>query len=175
MVAIGKKPDAIEFIVAWTNCTIFNAEEVVEKICLTEEYKKHLSVLKEVQERSEYWRQHPSGMVRSTTIVIHSTQAIKRHEKNRFHNKSTHKKLNTIVLIDAENIGAKKCPEIVRHAKEVGVISEMRYFARKDDDATKDWKAMASNYRIKPILSEGEPEKNKIDKLIIKHTMVLGD
>lgn len=52
----------------------------------------------------------------------------------------------------------EKCPEIVRHAKEVGVISEMRYFARKDDDATKDWKAMASNYRIKPILSEGEPE-----------------
>lgn len=81
MVAIGKKPDAIEFIVAWTNCTIFNAEEVVEKICLTEEYKKHLSVLKEVQERSEYWRQHPSGMVRSTTKVIHSTQTIKRHEK----------------------------------------------------------------------------------------------
>ena len=38
MVAIGKKPDAIEFIVAWTNCIIFNAEEVVEKICLTEEY-----------------------------------------------------------------------------------------------------------------------------------------
>lgn len=63
----------------------------------------------------------------------------------------------------------EKCPEIVRHAKEVGVISEMRYFARKDDDATKDWKAMASNYRIKPILSEGEPEKNKIDKLIIKN------
>ena len=40
MVAIGKKPDAIEFIVAWTNCTIFDAEEVVEKICLAEEYKR---------------------------------------------------------------------------------------------------------------------------------------
>ena len=169
MVAIGKKLDAIEFIVAWTDCTIIDAEKIVEKIRLTEEYEKHLRVLKEVRERSEYWRQHPPVMFRPTTEVIHSTTTIKRHEKNRFHNESTHKKQNTIVLIDAENIGAKKCPEIVRQANEMGVISEMRYFARKDDDATKDWKAMASKYRIKPILSEGEPEKNKIDKLIIKH------
>ena len=169
MVAIGKKLDAIEFITAWTDCTSSDAEKAIEHLRLTEEYKKHLSVLEEVRKREEYLRLHPPVIYRPASKVIHANQPITRHTNKGFQNKSSYKKPNTVVLIDAENIGAAKCPEIVRIAKEEGEISEMRYFARKNDDATKPWKAMASTYKIKPILSDGEPEKNKIDRLIIKH------
>ena len=80
-----------------------------------------------------------------------------------------HKKKNTIVLIDAESIGANKCPSIIGQAKKVGEIAEVRYFARQNDKSTRAWKDMAKKYNVKPILCYGEPEHNKIDKLIIKH------
>ncbi len=169
MVAIGNKLDAVEFIVAWTDCTPFDAEKVIERLRLTEEYRKHLSILEEVRKREEYLRLHPPVIYRPVAKEIHTNQPIKKPANLKIHNKSSYKKPNTVVLIDAENIGAAKCPKIVRIAKEEGEISEMRYFARRNDDATKPWKEMASRYGIKPILSDGEPEKNKIDKLIIKH------
>ena len=81
-----------------------------------------------------------------------------------------HKKKNTIILIDAEGIGADKYPNIIGQAKTVGEIFEVRYFARQNDNSTKAWMDVArNNDNVKAILSFGEPEPNKIDKLLIKH------
>ena len=81
-----------------------------------------------------------------------------------------HKKKNTIILIDAEGIGADKYPNIIGQAKIVGEIFEVRYFARQNDNSTKAWMDVArNNDNVKAILSFGEPEPNKIDKLLIKH------
>lgn len=82
--------------------------------------------------------------------------------------KHTRKK-NTVILIDAEGIGADKCSAIIGQAKAVGEIAETRYFARQNDESTKAWKEAAKKYGIKPVLCYGEPEHNKIDKVLIRH------
>ena len=81
---------------------------------------------------------------------------------------STHRKKNTMIFIDAESVSADHCPRIIGQGKAVGEISEIRYYARQNDQTTAAWKDYAKRYDIKPILMYGEAEHNKIDNKIIK-------
>ncbi len=77
-------------------------------------------------------------------------------------------KKNTMVFIDAENIGFNSCKRIVGQSNSSGEISEMRYYARQKDAATAGWKEAAKEYGIKPILLCGDPEHNKVDNKMKK-------
>lgn len=77
-------------------------------------------------------------------------------------------KKNTMVFIDAENIGSNSCKKIVGQSNSSGKISEMRYYARQNEASTNNWKDEAKKHNIKPILLCGGPEHNKVDNKIIK-------
>ena len=79
-----------------------------------------------------------------------------------------HKKKNTMVFIDAESIGSSSCPRIIGQCKTIGELYEIRYYARQKDESTLEWKDVAKQYDIKPILLCGGPEHNKVDNKIIK-------
>lgn len=79
-----------------------------------------------------------------------------------------HRKQNTIVFIDAENISADRCSRIIGQCRAIGEVYEIRYYARQNDPATAAWKEQAKYHGIKPILMCGEPEHNKIDNKIVK-------
>ena len=77
-------------------------------------------------------------------------------------------KKNTMVFIDAENIGSNSCKKIVGQSNSSGNISEMRYYARQNEASTNNWKDEAKKHNIKPILLCGGPEHNKVDNKIVK-------
>ena len=82
--------------------------------------------------------------------------------------KTSHRKKNTMVFIDAENISADHCSQIIGQSKSIGDIAEIRYYARQNDPSTAAWKSSAKAHGIKPILMCGEANHNKIDNKIIK-------
>lgn len=79
-----------------------------------------------------------------------------------------HKKKNTMVFIDAENISVNSCAAIVGQCKTIGKVFELRYYARQKDAGTAGWKEAAKEHGIKPILLCGGPEHNKVDNKIKK-------
>ena len=82
--------------------------------------------------------------------------------------KPVHRKLNTMVFIDAESVSASSCSRIIGQANSIGDIAEIRYYARQKDNSTAAWKDVARQYGIKPILMYGDPAKDKIDNKIKK-------
>lgn len=80
----------------------------------------------------------------------------------------SHKKKNTVVLIDAESVDASHCSRIVGQSKSVGEVAEIRYYARQKDPSTRAWIDEAKENDIKSVLMVGNPEHNKIDKKLIK-------
>lgn len=78
------------------------------------------------------------------------------------------KKKNLAVFIDAESVGSSSAARIAGQIKKIGTLFEARYYALQKDHRTTAWKDVAKKYGFKPILLCGEPEKNKVDKKIMK-------
>lgn len=79
-----------------------------------------------------------------------------------------YKKKNTMIFIDAESVAAHKCASIISQGKKAGELFEARYYALQNDASTAEWKSVAKEYDIKPILLYGEAQHNKVDDKIIK-------
>ena len=75
-------------------------------------------------------------------------------------------KLNMSLLIDGENLGAKKASEIISAAKSQGLLYEGKVYARQKDLHTRRWSDKAREYGISDIRLYGGPEKNKVDNKI---------
>lgn len=78
------------------------------------------------------------------------------------------KKKNTGVLIDGENITAKKAAMIMHIVKEQGVLDIGKVYGIQKDDRTKNWKTKAKELGIDDIRLYGGPQKNKVDNKIKK-------
>ena len=78
------------------------------------------------------------------------------------------KKKNTGVLIDGENITAKKAAMIMHIVKEQGVLDMGKVYGIQKDDRTKNWKTKAKELGIEDIRLYGGPQKNKVDNKIKK-------
>ena len=78
------------------------------------------------------------------------------------------KKLNTELLIDGENIGARKAEKILKAAKSQGVVYESKVYGLQKDAHTKKWSYKAREHGINDIRLYGSPEKNKVDKKLCK-------
>lgn len=80
--------------------------------------------------------------------------------------KSNHKKPNTELLIDGENIGAKKINAILKAVKSLGKLYEAKVYGRQKDVHTRGWRDKAKKHGIQDIRMCGGPEKDKIDNKI---------
>ena len=78
------------------------------------------------------------------------------------------RKLNTELLIDGENLGAKKAQKIMKAARSQGIIYESKVYSRQCDGYTKKWSEKAGEYGIHDIRLYGGPNKDKVDKKIKK-------
>ncbi len=79
------------------------------------------------------------------------------------------KKKRVVVYIDAENISAKKVDEITAISQREGKMISTKVYRRKDDKYTKNWcNVRMKSELMKEIQLSGYPEKDKIDKRIIK-------
>lgn len=72
------------------------------------------------------------------------------------------------LYIDAENISAKYAEKIMNKSNEMGKIVEAKAYRRENDKHTKGWGRKGEKYGIKSILVPGGPDKDKIDKKIIR-------
>lgn len=90
------------------------------------------------------------------------------YDKDDFSSIQSYKKKNLAVFIDAESIGSSSAACIDGQIKKIGTLFEARYYALQKDNRTNAWKDVAKKYGFKPILLCGEPEKNKIDKKIMR-------
>ena len=81
---------------------------------------------------------------------------------------TNHKKHNTGLLIDGENVGAKKANAILNAARSQGKLYEGRVYGRQKDVHTRRWSDKAKEYGISDIRLCGGPEKNKVDNKIKK-------
>ena len=77
-------------------------------------------------------------------------------------------KKNTELLIDGENIGAKKAGRIMNAALTQGVVYESKVYGRQKDERTKRWSDKARECGMADIRLFGKPEKNKVDNKIKK-------
>ncbi len=78
------------------------------------------------------------------------------------------KKLNTGLLIDGENVGAKKANAIMNAVRSQGKLYEGKVYARQKDIRTHRWSDKAREYGISDIRLCGGPGKNKVDNKIKK-------
>ncbi len=90
------------------------------------------------------------------------------YDEEDFSSIQSHKKKNLAVFIDAESVGSSLAARIDGQIKKIGTLFEARYYALQKDNRTKAWKDVAKKYGFKPILLCGEPEKNRIDKKIMR-------
>lgn len=90
------------------------------------------------------------------------------YDEEDFSSIQSQKKKNLAVFIDAESIGSSSAARIDGQIKKIGTLFEARYYALQKDNRTSAWKDVAKKYGFKPILLCGEPEKNKIDKKIMR-------
>lgn len=81
---------------------------------------------------------------------------------------TNHKKQNTGLLIDGENVGAKKANDILNAARSQGKLYEGKVYGRQKDVHTRRWSDKAKEYGISDIRLCGGPEKNKVDNKIKK-------
>ncbi len=77
-------------------------------------------------------------------------------------------KQNSALLIDGENISAKKVDKIMRVVRTKGILYEGKVYGRQKDPYTKSWSNKAGEYGIKDIRLYGDPKKNKVDKKLKK-------
>ena len=82
--------------------------------------------------------------------------------------KPNHKKQNTGLLIDGENVGAKKANAILNAARSQGKLYEGKVYGRQKDIRTRRWSDKAREYGISDIRLYGGPGKNKVDNKIKK-------
>ena len=75
-------------------------------------------------------------------------------------------KKRIVMLIDGENIGAKRNGEISRICKERGEVYESKVYHRQKDMATRQWSEECRKSKMKDICLYGGPCKNKVDKKI---------
>ena len=72
------------------------------------------------------------------------------------------------LFIDGENISSKYAEQILEIANDIGTIAVAKVYGLQKDECTKKWTEKASKKEIKDIRLCGKPEKNKVDKKIIK-------
>ena len=89
--------------------------------------------------------------------------------------KSKHEKLNTELLIDGENVGAKKAGAIMKAVRSQGNLYEGKVYGRQKDFHTRRWSDKAKECGISDIRLCGGPEKNKVDNKIKKDARRLID
>ena len=77
-------------------------------------------------------------------------------------------KQNTGLLIDGENVGAKKVAAIMNAVKSQGTLFEGKVYGRQKDIRTSKWREKAREFGISDIRLYGGPEKNKVDNKIKK-------
>ena len=82
--------------------------------------------------------------------------------------KNNTKKKNLSVLIDGENISAKKAEAIMEIAFNQGELYKAKVYGRQKDDYTKNWSNKAKKCGIEDIRLTGGPSKDKVDKKIQK-------
>ncbi|MBO6162942.1 MAG: NYN domain-containing protein [Eubacterium sp.] len=82
--------------------------------------------------------------------------------------KPNNEKQNTGLLIDGENVGAKKVNAILNAARSQGKLYEGKVYGRQKDIHTRQWSDKAKEYGISDIRLYGGPEKNKVDNKIKK-------
>ena len=77
---------------------------------------------------------------------------------------------NVFVFADGENVSAKLHEQINAEVRHLVDAWSAKVYARQKDPATQGWHAVAqdSNGELKEIRLFGGPEKNKVDKKIIK-------
>lgn len=82
--------------------------------------------------------------------------------------KPNNEKQNTGLLIDGENVGAKKVNAILNAARSQGKLYEGKVYGRQKDIHTRQWSDKAKEYGISDIRLYGGPGKNKVDNKIKK-------
>lgn len=88
------------------------------------------------------------------------------NQKKRSKKRQRKKKQKLSLLIDAENIGAKKASDILQKARNYGELNLACIYARQKDNATKGWHDQAIQLGMSEKRLYGGPEKDKIDKKI---------
>ena len=82
--------------------------------------------------------------------------------------KPNNEKQNTGLLIDGENVGAKKVNAILNAARSQGKLYEGKVYGRQKDIHTRQWSDKAKEYGISDIRLYGGAGKNKVDNKIKK-------
>ena len=72
------------------------------------------------------------------------------------------------LFIDGENISSNYAEKILEITNNIGTIAVAKVYGLQKDESTKKWTEKASDNEIKDIRLCGKPEKNKVDKKIIK-------
>ena len=73
-----------------------------------------------------------------------------------------------IILIDGENISAKKADRIVMVSNSLGIDIVRRVYHRRKDPATREWAQKCESGDYKEICIPGRPARNKVDHVIQK-------
>ena len=77
-------------------------------------------------------------------------------------------KKHTVVLVDGENISAKRADEILSATDRLGYVSERKVYHRQKDPSTRPWTEKTKTHPYKDICLFGEPEKDKVDRKMQK-------
>lgn len=111
-----------------------------------------------------YWEMENDPFFWDCVEEYNSSKPLKKNKSN----VQRHKKQNTAVFIDGENISSKKAEKIMQIAKKQGELHSARVYGMQKDPHTKNWTDKARKLNIKDIRLSGEHEKNKADKKIQK-------
>ncbi len=72
--------------------------------------------------------------------------------------------MKTIILVDGENISAKKATQILAITNRLGKIVERKVYHHKGDQSTREWTDRARGGAYKDIRLYGPPAKDKVDR-----------
>lgn len=79
------------------------------------------------------------------------------------------KKKNMLVVVDAENISARKASRIYEKVNKCGTLDCARVYRRKNDRRTERWSEKIEMFPgYEDVRISGGPEKNKVDNRIKK-------
>ena len=76
--------------------------------------------------------------------------------------------ISIVVLVDGENVSAKRADEILRLARRFGHVDLLRVYHRQKDPVTRAWTKKSNVSAYTDVCLFGGPEKNKIDRKIQK-------
>ena len=76
--------------------------------------------------------------------------------------------ISIVVLVDGENVSAKRADEILRLARRFGHVDLLRVYHRQKDPVTRAWTKKSNVSAYTDVCLFGGPEKNKIDHKIQK-------